>query len=487
MSKLIAGFGKASIAEAIVREKKHIADALEVRVFATKNSAGEIGMILCSDLGGPEQTKVLKLRAKVAKAIKTKTGNITCNTTQNHSVPGSNCFDYAKLAEAYISAAKMAVANLQPVSISFVSLAPEGIHFNRRPRFGKYGAFTTWFGIRKTEDGEADVSHIAKNYFNSMDAGNPGYVRSFVPKTLEKESYKVSDARIKVPEPLLLQTPKDPLLQAVFFKDAFGEPFGSIIRFAAHPATANTANAGYYSHDFPGYVRERAEERWGGFSMFLLGPTGDQVPFTEKKSLSFAKEYGFSIANLALENLPGRAWVEDGEVAFGSYDAKFAIRKDLPASQKEAQKVLLNLEQKIKKMAAVKGDLAVIKKLTDRYDVIRYLALNMWKEWSGYDIFKLRGRSITHPLHALKLGPVAFLSLPAEPFGEYSTWLRSKTIGDKLIISEEGNGYLCYIPTNSEVKYGNYEANANFFTNKLEKELMEGSLKILRKVLGPGR
>jgi hypothetical protein len=80
------------------------------------------------------------------------------------------------------------------------------------------------------------------------------------------------------------------------------------------------------------------------------------------------------------------------------------------------------------------------------------------------------------------IGKTVIIGLPGEPFGRYSVRLRKETIGNALMVAEEGNGYLSYFPTNSENKYGSYEPNAAVCAPGCEDALINGAKRVISSV-----
>lgn len=481
-STFSVGFGKTSIWGAW-KTKRKLADEMDVRVCAIKGN-GRISIIAVFDLGLLWPSSCAKLSEAAGKALKIPSANIGIFTTQNHAMD-AKAGPYpliSKLSQRLIDAAKKALNNMQPASMATINVHPKpALNFCRRVRFGKFGAFTFWFGLKKQGQGKADASHLVKMAIKSLAQGIPLQYRCMVVKS--NNDYRVNDCPVHVPSPLFLKKAHDDLLQGIFFKNLQGEPIGSIIRFAAHPVTSNLMGANYNSGDYPLYVCRRAEKVFGGASLFLTGPCGDQLPLVERKSVALAQKTGAQIADVALAALKKVKWRQGGPVSLAVENVKLKIRKDIPKTAGKANKELRAIKLKIENAAKSNAPLGAIKKMTERYEVLSYLNPDYgYKPWTGLDMFKCAGKTVVQPLFALRLGKIAIIGLPCEPFGEYSARLRRETIGNALIVAEEGNGYLGYFPTTSEIKYGSYGVNAATCAPGCEGELIQGAKKALKRL-----
>jgi len=150
----------------------------------------------------------------------------------------------------------------------------------------------------------------------------------------------------------------------------------------------------------------------------------------------------------------------------------FRVRSDYAASREEGLKKLDELAAKIKAAAAARAPLTEIKRVSDRYEALSYQVKRTHERWTGLDLIGSAGRQIRHPLFVLRLGNVAIVGLPGEPFGGISVRMREETLGNALIVAEEGNGYLSYIPTKAEFPLGGYGPNASVLGPEAEDALV---------------
>ena len=119
-------------------------------------------------------------------------------------------------------------------------------------------------------------------------------------------------------------------------------------------------------------------------------------------------------------------------------------------------------------MAESGTPLPEIKRLSDEYEFLHYAARGLFHAWTGLESDNLAGQKVRHSLFLLRIGHAVVAGLPGEPFGHFSTRLREETIGDRLVVAEQANGYLGYIPTAQEFALGSYEPNCSLFAPESE-------------------
>jgi hypothetical protein len=165
-----------------------------------------------------------------------------------------------------------------------------------------------------------------------------------------------------------------------------------------------------------------------------------------------------------------------------SPDLKIKIRRDFPGSMEEAKYEIRELGDRIGILAEKGGSLVEIKRLTERYEFLHYVVNDLFRTWTGLNYFGLAGKMIKIPVFLLRLGDSVVAGLPGEPFGEFSAALRKQTCGNSLIVAEECNGYLSYIPDTSAYPLGSYGPNAAVCDENSEKSIVEQMLKHLKKI-----
>lgn len=468
-----AGFGCADIS-AIFFTRRRVADALEVRALAVRGSGG-LCVLASADLCILWPSICLDIRKRIASAIGTAPANVGIFVTQNHGVPYNDppkVLDVEKLSAAYLKAAKEAVARLERVEVARVAARPApALNLGRRVPFGDLGAFCFWFGYRVTAH-KADATHLIKQALNSLRRGEPYQFRC-QDLTGSAKDFDVPAPPEPVPAACPFPPPPDDLAQGLFFRAPGGKPVGALLRFATHPATSKRPGCDYYSGDYPAYARLRSEARFGGSALFLTGPCGDSCPLTGQKSLEFSRANGEAITDTLLAALSGAAWEASGPVAALAPEVELRTREDCPRTLAEGLAKAQAAAARLKKRAAEGAPLAELKHLSDLYELNHYAGTGAFREWTGLEVARIAGSSVKHPLYMLRIGSSVIAGLPGEPFGAYSARLRDETLSERLLVLEEANGYLSYLPNAADFPFGSYEVNAAIFAPDSEARLID--------------
>jgi hypothetical protein len=509
-SPLEVGFGSATLWGAWETNRQQ-ADDFDVRVLAVRgrgpadgpNSQPTLALVAVADQAIFFPSTCVRLRAVLAHEFPTSRDSIGIFSTQNHGGEFDGpLHDYAKMDAAFVQATREAIAALTPVEMATVAVRPDPplVHRRRVPLEG-VGNFTFWFGWRQRgadpwDASQADASHMLRQALADLMAGVP-YQRRSVTISGGPDDYTTPALPLPVPDVVLQPPANDPLLQGLFFRDLQGRPVGSLVRFASHPNIANLGGRPSDSGDYPVYVRRRLEKVFGGTGLFMTGPCGDQASAVGGKGLRQAEEFGARLADEALQGLDaGARWERGGAVAAASPIVDLRIREDFPASLDAAKKLDADLRERIRQVAAefrtklaaaesarmpsaqrealARTYLADLKRLSDQWEPIKYVSGGALQSWIGMDLTGKAGQTIRHPLFVLRIGSTVIVGLPGEPFGGYSARLRRETLGDNLIVCEEGNGYLAYIPTAVDIGTGGYEPSATVVDASAEEALVAG-------------
>jgi hypothetical protein len=479
------GFGRASLWGTWKTGRKP-ADEIEVRALAARQG-DTTALLLVADFMQLWPASCVRIRRKLAAGLGIAEDAIGVFATQNHGAEGDGPPDVDNdgIDRAFLAAARQAIAALTPAEVALVALQPDPpLSVCRRARLGELGAFTFYFGYRLDDrrPGRADVSHLVKAALAKMAEGKRFYpVRSWPLPGRDALDYSAPEPALPVPTPLYLPPPVDGLVQGLFFRAAAGpskgKPIGSLLRFATHPNTANRGDVDWSSGDYPVYARRRLEEAFGGSAMFLTGPCGDSCPLIDRKSRELAQKVGMAVADVALSALPAARWQAIETVTASSPVVELRIRDDFPASVEQAKTTCAELESQMHAVLAEgagQAQLVRIKRLLDRWELPFYVVQGFFPPLTGLDLTGRAGQMLKHPLYLARIGPATIAGLPGEPFGGISVRLRNDTaLGDSLIVSEAGNGYLSYIPTADEYPLGGYGPSAALFDASAEDRLVK--------------
>ena len=83
-------------------------------------------------------------------------------------------------------------------------------------------------------------------------------------------------------------------------------------------------------------------------------------------------------------------------------------------------------------------------------------------------------------LSAIKIGPVALLGIPGEPFNGIGVGVKEKTRGyDLICLTCITNGYMGYFPMKDAYDEGGYESRSSIFKTGVAELLIEEGKKLL--------
>ncbi|HTL51095.1 MAG TPA: hypothetical protein VL860_00825, partial [Planctomycetota bacterium] len=147
------------------------------------------------------------------------------------------------------------------------------------------------------------------------------------------------------------------------------------------------------------------------------------------------------------------------------------VRRDYPLSLAAVDTEIAALETRIAQEKTTPGK----KRILDRLELLHFYKLKAFYHFTGCSEEKLQPNMLMNqPLPIIQLGPVVIAGLPGEPFNEYSARLRAETLGDNLIVCDQANGYVGYVPTAAQVPLGSYGVNYSLFDERAEPILFAG-------------
>lgn len=479
------GFGKASLRGAW-KTVWTFADDIEANAVVFRPEHGSPVALVTCDLAWLWPQHCLELRDAVAERLCCAPDQVCILSTQNHGAPGDapGVFDAARMKEAFVQAADQALKDAVPATMNYVEVSPDppGV-VNRRLRVGELGSFTFYYGFELRPDGRAGGGRLLDLAARGLLHGPERTPRCPCPGT---ESWTTaSDGVSTWPTNGVFDDADDPLIQGLFFKSPDGRPLGSISRWAAHPVTANLSGAASHSADYPYYIRQCLSGEFGGGSVFLTGPCGNQAPLVDRKSVALARRTGEWAARRLLDALGTAGWMPLEQVGAASEWVSLPVRSDYPRSFEAAEKALAAAQQQFTSMrsAGDAGRLRSLKTLAEEIERLKYTTQKTHLSWCGLSVEELVSGSLCHPLFALRANHTVVVALPGEPFGAYSVKLRRGRTDVKTLVVEEGNGYLGYIPTADEYPRGGYGPNAAILAPEGEAALLAGAEALVDRVL----
>ena len=357
----------------------------------------------------------------------THTGPVVCKCVYGQRFSSfENASVYAKsLKDRLASAVKLALADLAPSKLSIARGEAKGISFIRRYRM-KDGTCRTNPGV-----------------------GNPDIVAPI----------GVADEQVQ-----LVRVDRD------------GKDSIAIVNFQCHPDTIGGCKI---SADWPRVVRETVERVLDGVKCVLLnGPQGDTNHIctdATRKALqkiranrSVHKHMGRVIAGEAIGLWDICEPLAAGKVGFGIAMASVRTNRGTPEQVEKARRIMDLVRAGRRAEVPGKG----MQQTTNMAEArrIEHLA-------NGPDHYEF-------PLSAVTIGnALAFTGFPGEPFTSYGLKIKERSPFAMTIPVCVVNGNFGYLPTAEAFKETGYETQGSFFTEGLEKAMLEGHLEQLDRLI----
>jgi hypothetical protein len=194
--------------------------------------------------------------------------------------------------------------------------------------------------------------------------------------------------------------------------------------------------------------------------------------------VELAQSLGTRVADLLCDGLTSARWQPVARLRAHSRSVSLPLRSDYPASmaaaREERERARLALRQT--------HDLAGRKRLAEEIERLSYTVDDHHFSWCGFRPEEADGQ-VDHVLFGMALDQVAVIGLPGEPFGAYSARLRRPFTNAAVLVAEEGNGYLSYIPGAEDFADGGYGAAAAILAPEAEGVLLGEASRIIAELL----
>ncbi len=262
--------------------------------------------------------------------------------------------------------------------------------------------------------------------------------------------------------------PFDPTMTVLRFEGADG-PVATVVHYGAHPTAQGAVRA--VSRDWPGVLVDRLEKVTGGPAMFINGAVGDVGPRvnlngTTGDGLEASREVGYRAAGDAT-----RAWRQISDLR---EVALSVLVEDLLLPYAP----LPPLDEALRQLNAAEPQ-------RDRWGAGRC----EWCYWQSVVEAHQRplppGRTYTQTV--TRLGPVALVPLPGEPFAEILLRLRHRSPFEHTLCASTTNGAMGYFVTREARARGGYEVwvakafGAYLPAENLDDVLVAENLRLLRQ------
>jgi neutral/alkaline ceramidase-like enzyme len=290
----------------------------------------------------------------------------------------------------------------------------------------------------------------------------------------------------------------DHAVRVVRFDDLNEEPVASIVHYACHPTIVGWQNQ-YFTPDYPGVVRQVVEREIGGDCLFLQGAAGNVGPvegFTGdlKVYWRLGRILGLEAARqlAGIKTLPRRERLAGIQVS----GAPIALYESEPV---EVEAPILKVRYRtmrlpLKKFSPLRELESTLTQRTVRLNRLRserapeaeIRLANALAVQADDDLQEARYyQEMTHlewPLQGLRIGPVALVSMPGEPFIELSQRIVQNSPFDHTLFSGYSNGVFGYLPHREAFQEGGYEVDGTLFAPEAADVVVQDSLELLKEL-----
>jgi len=251
-----------------------------------------------------------------------------------------------------------------------------------------------------------------------------------------------------------------------------------LVNYGLH---ADTINTDMLSSDWPHFMYETLEKALDGVeSIFLNGAEGDvgstnvhpsggdmndtEISFdNEMKSYGMARFVGRAIAGTVLQ-------VYD-KVCYVEVDKLDIIKKDLPVPANVPEKKDMETAHKYKELHESGRDDLIPFEAMELTTVVAE-ALRMCRLEHGPEEFML-------PLTAVRIGEVALVGLPGEPFTDIGVGIKEAEGFSMIMPCALTNGDEGYFPMKSAFDEGGYEARTSQYKSGVAEKIIDGAKALL--------
>lgn len=328
-------------------------------------------------------------------------------------------------------------------------------------------------------------SELVAPYWEAMRIGTVGAARAAVANLRPARigatttlSHIAVNRRFETPDGRVVVSPRaegftDPTVTVARIDAADGAPIAAIVGYACHPITLAFQNR-LLSPDFPGPVRRTVEDLTGATCLFLQGAAGDQMPVealtgdtTVHRRLGTMLGAAAAEAWLGVDTLE-RSWAFDHVVESGaplglsratphpSVDVPLRVisrRVELPLRDAADEAATMAIRDEVHaELADHRAAGAADEVILDAMYRAKRAQMRVWfaSMYGGSDVAEIE-------LHGLRVGPLALIGFPGEPFAATGATMRERSPFPVTLLSGYTNGWSGYLPTADEFERGGYE------------------------------
>lgn len=242
--------------------------------------------------------------------------------------------------------------------------------------------------------------------------------------------------------------------------DASGAPLAVLVNYACHPTSLGGANR-LISPDYVGSLRELVETHWGGTCIFLHGASADTTPrrsFEADAAVADqnGRELGYATLAALTSMLPPRTTLAFERVEqSGTALAIWTPQPREPSRTLRSRQVTLRLPLlPMPTRAELEQQLGGC---VDNYARERLRRKLMLRETVG------DGPLCDLVCTVFQIGNSFIVGTPAEAYTSFQVVLRARFPETRIAVLNIVNGYLSYLPPQSEYELNTYQAKVALF------------------------
>ncbi|HEX6971555.1 MAG TPA: neutral/alkaline non-lysosomal ceramidase N-terminal domain-containing protein [Limnochordia bacterium] len=274
-----------------------------------------------------------------------------------------------------------------------------------------------------------------------------------------------------------------------------GRPIAHLVNYACHPTIMAHRNR-RITPDYPGVVKRVVESALGGHCLFLQGAAGNQASIEDLTSdpesyRRVGSILGHEAAKLAWSiRTPPERWEFDTVLESG---APLGLFRRLPAPRPDQS--LAALERPVSvptrqlppldvleaAFAQRREELARLRAGGGDEEAVRQATMRAKRAFHQLRLGQSTGgrESVEIPVQAIRIGEIALLAAPIEPFAEIGVAIKRRSPFPYTLVSGYSNGMMGYLPTAAAHAEGGYEIDASPFGPGAEEAWTEGCLHLL--------
>lgn len=278
-----------------------------------------------------------------------------------------------------------------------------------------------------------------------------------------------------------------------------GKPLAILVNFAAHPTILAWDNR-QISPDYPGTVRRTVESITGATCLFLQGAAGDQNTLRDyscrvEDTRWVGKQVGLEAARVAelIETQPST--LEIVRHVESSWTMGVAERSPTPAAGQPVRCISRRIPLPVwRREAVTEAEIAHLESLKRKLAELRASGapeadvreINRLARRATLDLRiaeqRSQGNELTVEFHAIRLGPVALVGLPVEPFAEIGAQVKAQSPFATTFFSGYTNGVHNYMPVRAAYDEGGYEVWMTPFAPEAAEIAVTKSVELLREL-----